>query len=962
MSKKLILGMLAMMALSVSRAQAGTFTVSPWTSDADSGISADKIYTHTGKFMGTEGEPFYAGNGVWFEGDRDNQGVDWKLSNIPHSFGSQHGTNVIGSGANLLTFFVYGDDPAGVVHPILELSNLTKGQKYILMLYAKGFEDSGRVVDITADDAPGSAIQIDQDKYGGGNGLLLKYAYTAPGSGKLTLTFDELGSNMSWHHYAFSNEKVRPYIFASLPDPANGATDGPRDDVVLSWMPGDYADKHDVYFGTSFDDVNSASPTEDPVGVYLGRQDPNTLALDRLELGQTYYWRIDDVNAAPDYTIFKGNVWSFTVEPIAYLLAEGHITATASSSNSEGEGPANTINGSGLNSDDLHSMETADMWLSSGTAELPTWIQYEFDKAYRLHQMLVWNHNSSLEPLVGFGLKDVTIEYSVNGTDYTTLSDTHEFARATGTPDYAHNTTIDFGGVSAKYIRLTANSNWGGILNQYGLSEVRFFFIPVQARKPSPDSGAIDVGLDPTLGWRAGREAAKHDVYFSDDRQAVIDGTAPVTTVTETSYGPLVLDLGKTYYWRVDEVNEAEIPATWQGDIWDFSTQEYLVVDDFEDYDTGENQIWYAWKDGLGYGTPSTEPYFAGNGTGSAVGDENTGSYTEETIVHKGRQAMPLFYDNNKQGFFKYSEVELTLSYPRDWTEKDVNTLTIWFRGNSDNAAEPMYVALNGNAVVAHDNPDAAQIVTWTQWNIDLQAFADQGVNLANVNTIALGLGDKSNPQAGGSGTMYFDDIGLYPSPPEPAPTVGTFSVHPWTGDGDSGISSSKTYTHTGKFTGEGTDGEPFFAGNGVYFERDTNRSGTNWTLTGAANVFDTTNPVTVAGDSAALARGFFYGDEDNNHPVLTLMGLVPNTEYVTTFYTVGFGGAGLRFVDITPGDNPSNPTRVDQNGAGSGNGQLIKYTYTATSTEMSFTFDAFKTADSWHHYAFSNELHNFLN
>jgi hypothetical protein len=92
--------------------------------------------------------------------------------------------------------------------------------------------------------------------------------------------------------------------------------------------------------------------------------------------------------------------------------------------------------------------------------------------------------------------------------------------------------------------------------------------------------------------------------------------------------------------------------------------------------------------------------------------------------------------------------------------------LTIWFRGDSANSAETLYVALNGSAVVNHDNPNAAQITTWTQWNIDLQAFADQGVNLANVNTIALGLGNKNNPQAGGSGTMYFDDIRLYPPAP----------------------------------------------------------------------------------------------------------------------------------------------------------------------------------------------------
>ncbi len=143
---------------------------------------------------------------------------------------------------------------------------------------------------------------------------------------------------------------------------------------------------------------------------------------------------------------------------------------------------------------------------------------------------------------------------------------------------------------------------------------------------------------------------------------------------------------------------------------------------------------------------------------GSLVGYENP-PFAEQTIVHGGNQSMPLYYDNS----VGYSEATLTLTYPRDWTEKGVKTLTIWFRGNSDNAAETLYVVLNGSAVINLDNPNAAQITTWTQWNIDLQAFTDQGVNLANVNTIALGLGDKNNPQAGGSGTMYFDDIRLYP-------------------------------------------------------------------------------------------------------------------------------------------------------------------------------------------------------
>jgi len=77
-----------------------------------------------------------------------------------------------------------------------------------------------------------------------------------------------------------------------------------------------------------------------------------------------------------------------------------------------------------------------------------------------------------------------------------------------------------------------------------------------------------------------------------------------------------------------------------------------------------------------------------------------------------------------------------------------------------------MYVTVKDSSgtssMVYHDNPNATLINTWTQLNINLQAFADQGVNLANVNTLAIGLGNKKNPIAGGSGTMYFDDIRLY--------------------------------------------------------------------------------------------------------------------------------------------------------------------------------------------------------
>ena len=81
-----------------------------------------------------------------------------------------------------------------------------------------------------------------------------------------------------------------------------------------------------------------------------------------------------------------------------------------------------------------------------------------------------------------------------------------------------------------------------------------------------------------------------------------------------------------------------------------------------------------------------------------------------------------------------------------------------------------MYVALSNNngptAVVYHDNPDATLINKWTQWNIPLQVFADQGVDLTKINAMSIGFGNKNNPQPGGKGMMHFDDIRLYPPVP----------------------------------------------------------------------------------------------------------------------------------------------------------------------------------------------------
>ncbi|MBL7145978.1 MAG: carbohydrate binding domain-containing protein [Phycisphaerae bacterium] len=276
---------------------------------------------------------------------------------------------------------------------------------------------------------------------------------------------------------------------------------------------------------------------------------------------------------------------------------------------------------------------------------------------------------------------------------------------------------------------------------------------------PEPANGAVDVKRTQIITWSPNVFAASHEVYFGTDKDTVknADTGSPeykgARDLGAETYDPGKLELATTYYWRIDEVNNPNPDSPWPGILWSFTTADFLVVDDMESYndlDEGEldsNRIYLAWVDG--FDNPAIN--------GSVVGHANA-PFAEQTIVHGGNQSMPMSYDNA----VGKSEATLTLTYPRDWTEDGVSTLSIWFRGNSDNAAEQMYVALNDSAVVNHDNPDAAKIGSWTEWTIDLQAFADQGVNLTNVDTITIGLGNRTNPTAGGSGMMYFDDIRLY--------------------------------------------------------------------------------------------------------------------------------------------------------------------------------------------------------
>jgi hypothetical protein len=531
------------------------------------------------------------------------------------------------------------------------------------------------------------------------------------------------------------------------PKPTNGQTDVPCDGS-LSWMAGESARTHDVYLGLSATDVGNASRTK-PLGVLVSQdQNAGSFAPAGLPFGQTYYWRVDEVDAS-GAGITKGAVWHFTVEPFAYAIQ--NVTALASSAQT-GMGPENTVNGAGLDQSDQHGTDPTTMWLSTGAP--PNWIEYHFDKVYKLHELWVWNSNRATELLVGSGAKDVTVEYSTDGHTWTVLPGVPPFAQATGTATYTHNTTVNFGGVFAQYVKLTINSTWGSRFGT-GLAEVRFFAIPVQARAPQPAAGASAVDLDVTLTWRPGREAGWHTVYLDADQDAVANGTAPSLTVADHTYTPASLLFGTTYYWRVDEIGAAATPGLQAGEVWSFTTREYAVIDDFESYNDTDHRLYDTWIDGVF------------NDTGSLVGYLQP-PYAEQTIVHGGRQSMPFAYDNTKTPY--YSETDKAWEDPQDWTRGGADTLVLYVRGmgvtgvvQSANSPGQLYVMVRDSAghskLVNHPDPRVTTATSWQQWRIPLGSFT--GVNLAAVQRFYLGVGDRVNPKAGGAGLIYLDDIGF---------------------------------------------------------------------------------------------------------------------------------------------------------------------------------------------------------
>ena len=223
----------------------------------------------------------------------------------------------------------------------------------------------------------------------------------------------------------------------------------------------------------------------------------------------------------------------------------------------------------------------------------------------------------------------------------------------------------------------------------------------------SPRSHDSEVPRDVILTWTPGDLAQTHDVYlgtsFEDVNKA--DRANPVGVLVSqgqepnTYDPPGLLEWGKTYYWRVDEVGA----TTYRGFVWSFSIPEYIVVDNFERYtNQSPDRVFQTWIDGGGF---SADEFFPnrtpGNGTGAVVGyDPANGDIMERTIVHAGVQSMPF-------GCNGVSEATRTFDVAQDWTADGITALVLFFCGALTNEPGELYVKVNGAKASYHGDPNA---------------------------------------------------------------------------------------------------------------------------------------------------------------------------------------------------------------------------------------------------------------
>jgi hypothetical protein len=504
-------------------------------------------------------------------------------------------------------------------------------------------------------------------------------------------------------------------VIAYNPNPASGANYVSLD-VMPGWQAGSGAVLgHVVFFGDNFADVNNApvgTSGSAPFRAYITNPaDVNWAPSESgitLAVNKTYYWRIDEVQSLTPKTIYKGEVWSFTTVPVkglgsilcqVYEGITGDTVADLTGDANYPDIPSSTeylttfeVQDRGfVNYGDrihgyLYIRNTGNytFWIASGENS-QLWLSNEDNPSSASVIAFV----DSAEGRDGWTLPRQWDKYpEIQQSNPTHLEAGKIYyimaLRKKGT--WLDNLAVAWSGPDSNGVQEIIP----------GTSLIPFDQVKLlSAYGPKPANRTKDLVRDPILSWVSGEYAAKHDVYFGtnyDDVNNAGRGNDPHQVLVSqnqlaNTHTPRTLNFETTYYWRIDEVNDAHPDKLWKGPVWSFTVGSFLIVDDFEDYNNfSPHRVFQSWLDSIGY---SADEYFPvaynGNGTGALVGHDiwSAGTtYTtimETSIVHGGRQSMPLDYNNVVSPY--YSETQHVWATSQNWTTLGIKALTLWFRG-----------------------------------------------------------------------------------------------------------------------------------------------------------------------------------------------------------------------------------------------------------------------------------------
>ncbi len=440
--------------------------------------------------------------------------------------------------------------------------------------------------------------------------------------------------------------------------------------ITLSWIPGADSVMHQLYFGDNLQDVQAGTGGTDKGSVTTATFNPGLL-----EIEKTYYWRVDEFDGSQTYT---GNVWNFTttLEGLGTVVLDMWEGIVGSTLDVLLENPSYPDDPTW--SDELTEFGTADSIGDNYGARIHGWLYAPLTGDYTFwfssaDQGELWLSTDddptnvqllASEPVWGsydtFSRQSEPISL-IGGNKYYIMTQWKEGS------DWDH-CQVAWRGAGIREQEIIQ----GSYLSPYE---------PISAFGPVPKDGGTDIEQISVFSWRSGKHASSHDLYFGTDQESVLnaDTNSPEYMGTmelgSESFDPGKLELETSYYWRIDEVNNLNPDSPWTGKAWSFTTGNFLVVDDFEDYnDYPPDEIYSTWIDGYGI-----EANGALVGYDLAQADFMAGEHIVETvIIHGGSQSMPFFYDNN----MKYSETERAISGPEsDWTREGVKELSLWFRG-----------------------------------------------------------------------------------------------------------------------------------------------------------------------------------------------------------------------------------------------------------------------------------------